>query len=194
MLTIRLLGSPALLRDGRQVRSPRGRKTWALLGYVLLAERPPARRRLAEPLFDEADDPLGAFRWSLAELRRALGLPDAFTGDPLTPELGAGAHVDVLSIDDPDPAGLLDLDGELLDGLGLPANPAFESWPLVERHRVSARIEARQHHAAIALLAENRARDAIPFASRVVARNPLDESNQARDRGGHADRGTGARR
>jgi hypothetical protein len=40
----------------------RGRKAWALLTYVLLAGRQPSRRQLAELLFDEAEDPLGAVR------------------------------------------------------------------------------------------------------------------------------------
>lgn len=88
MLTIRLLGPPAILRDGRPVRSPRGRKAWAVLSYVLLAERPPSRTHLAELLFSDADDPLGALRWSLAELRRALGVSGVLSGDPVATTLG----------------------------------------------------------------------------------------------------------
>ena len=90
MLTIRLLGSPAIERDGVAIRSPRGRKAWALLSYVLLAERPPSRRHLAELLFAEAKDPLGALRWTLAELRRTLGLPEALGGDPVDPDVRRG--------------------------------------------------------------------------------------------------------
>lgn len=101
MLTIRLLGPPAIERDGRPVRSPRGRKAWAVLGYVLLAERAPSRKHLAEVFFCDADDPLGALRWTLAELRRTL-----------------------------------------LDGMQLESGLEFESWLVVERHRVSARVEA----------------------------------------------------
>src|SRR5664279_3692011 len=55
MLTIRLLGAPGIERDGLPLRSPRGRKSWALLAYLLLAERPPNRRYLAEMLFSDAD-------------------------------------------------------------------------------------------------------------------------------------------
>ena len=50
----------------------------------------------------------------------------------------------------------------------VPSSPAFESWLLVERHRVSAAIEARLHQAAVALLASGRAAEAIAFASRAV--------------------------
>jgi hypothetical protein len=62
MLTIRLLGPPAIERDGLLLRSPRGRKGWALLSYLL---------------FGDADDPLGALRWTLAELRRSLAISGA---------------------------------------------------------------------------------------------------------------------
>src|SRR5512133_2725545 len=43
-LTIRLLGPPSIERDGRPAPPPRGRKAWALLAYLLLADRPPGRR------------------------------------------------------------------------------------------------------------------------------------------------------
>jgi len=179
MLTIRLLGPPAILRDGRPVRSPRGRKAWAVLSYVLLAQRPPSRRHLAELLFSDADDPLGALRWTLAELRRAFGLPDVLTGDPIARTLGDEVVVDVglLTGEHADTTPLLHVGGELLEGMDLASNLEFESWLLVERHRVSAMIEAQLRQAAVALLATGRAGDAIAYASRAVARNPLEEGN-----------------
>ena len=79
-LAIRLLGTPQIERDGAAMPAPRGRKTWAVLAYLLLCERPPPRSRVASLLFSEADDPLGALRWSLVELRRALGDPPAPVG------------------------------------------------------------------------------------------------------------------
>ena len=93
---IRLLGPPAIQRDGRPACPPRGRKAWALLAYLLLADRPPSRRHLAELLFADADDPLGALRWTLAELRRALGAPGLFGGDPVANCLAPGLEADVL--------------------------------------------------------------------------------------------------
>src|ERR1700738_4597405 len=93
-LEVRLLGKPAIERDGVLVQAPRGRKAWALLLYLILSERPPPRARLASLLFAEADDPLGALRWSLGELRRALDAPLILRGDPPTLRLpdGASAH------------------------------------------------------------------------------------------------------
>ena len=179
MLTIRLLGPPAIERDGQPVRSPRGRKAWALLSYVLLADRPPSRKHLAELFFSDADDPLGALRWTLAELRRALGAPDVLRGDPVGTALGDDVVVDAQSLTSEyaDPESLEDLGGELLEGVELASSPAFESWLLVERHRVSATVEARLRQTAVALMAAGRAGDAIAYASRAVARNPLDEGN-----------------
>jgi DNA-binding SARP family transcriptional activator len=178
VVKIRLLGPPAIERDGAPA-VPRGRKAWAVLAYLLLAERPPSRRQLAELLFGEADDPLGALRWTLAELRRALGAPALFAGDPISTGLGAGVTVDlaVLAGEPADPERLLELDGELLDGVGVAGSPTFESWLVVERHRLASAAEARLRQAAQALLADGQPARAVAYASRAVARNPLEEGN-----------------
>jgi DNA-binding SARP family transcriptional activator len=187
MVTIRLLGPPAIERDGREVRGPRGRKAWALLAYLLLAERPPSRRHLAELLFGDADDPLRALRWTLAELRRTLGRAAVFDGDPVVATLGDGVVVDVHAkgggpeglgggkIIDGD--GLIQPRGDLLDGAVPTGCAEFEAWLLVARHRVSAAAEARLREAAIALLAGGRPGEAMAYASGAVARNPHDEGN-----------------
>jgi hypothetical protein len=47
----------------------------------------------------------------------------------------------------------------------------------VERHRIAAVVEARLRHAALGLLAGGRAGAAVAYASRAVARNPLEEGN-----------------
>jgi DNA-binding SARP family transcriptional activator len=183
MTTIRLLGPPTVERDGRAVRPPRGRKAWALLGYLLLAERPPSRGHLAELLFADADDPLGALRWALAELRRALGGAVEVGGDPVVARAAEGVVVDVLAVTDADGPDALDGDGpgggdgELLEGVRLPQCLEFESWLLVARHRMSAAVEARLRQAAAALLAAGRASEAVVYAQRAVARNPLEEGN-----------------
>ncbi|WP_088316587.1 SARP family transcriptional regulator [Kineosporia sp. R_H_3] len=176
-LTVRLLGTPRIERDGVAAPPPRGRKAWALLAYLVLSARPVPRSHLADLLFGDADDPLGALRWTLAELRRALEEPGLFRGDPVDGGSG-GLRADVGRLagetgDD----DLVDLGGELLEGLTVTGCPAFEGWLVVERHRLSSRVEARMRQAAVGLLAEGRAADAVPFASLAVARNPLDEGN-----------------
>src|SRR5437762_11281428 len=94
-LTIRLLGSPRIEQDGEPVAGPRGNKAWALLAYLLLSRHPPSRRKLAELLFSEADDPLGALRWSLAQLRQALGQSNSLRGDPVDLALEPGTDIDL---------------------------------------------------------------------------------------------------
>jgi DNA-binding SARP family transcriptional activator len=68
---VRLLGHPRIENERQRCPLPRGMKPQALLARVALAERPVGRRELAGQLFGEADDPLGALRWCLADLRRA---------------------------------------------------------------------------------------------------------------------------
>src|SRR3954469_20265189 len=113
MPEVRLLGRPRILRGGEPVAPPRGHKSWVLLAYLLLADRPVSRAWLAELLFVEADDPLGALRWTLAQLRRALGVDGLLTGDPLRLELAAVDVLDLIRGElDPSLAG-----GELLEGV-----------------------------------------------------------------------------
>lgn len=38
---------------------------------------------------------MAVLRWTLAELRRRLGLPEALTGNPLSGDLGAGVEIDI---------------------------------------------------------------------------------------------------
>ncbi|HJQ44542.1 MAG TPA: BTAD domain-containing putative transcriptional regulator [Jatrophihabitantaceae bacterium] len=179
MLTVRLLGTPGLERDGMPQPAPRGRKGWALLAYLLLADRPLGRRHLAEVLFADADDPLGALRWTLAELRRALGDSELLRGDPVSSALGADVRVDLTALENNagDAEALLELRGELLDGVDIVSSQTFESWLVVQRQRISAAIEARLRQTAVALLATGRTRDAVPYARLAVERNRFEESN-----------------
>lgn len=81
---VRLLGRPRVeVGEGQPRPQPRGRKSWALLARVALAERAVRRAVLASELFGAADDPLAALRWGLADLRRSLDLPGLLRGDPL---------------------------------------------------------------------------------------------------------------
>jgi DNA-binding SARP family transcriptional activator len=173
-LAVRLLGPPQILRDGAPAPAPRGHKTWAVLAYLALSERPVARARLAELIFSGADDPLGALRWALAQLRRALGAPDALAGDPLTLGLPAGTLVDVRAITGEDADASL-ARGELLEGVEPGAGPVFDAWLLVERRRLAGASEALLHEAAHAALAAGRPLDGAALASRALATDAFDE-------------------
>jgi DNA-binding SARP family transcriptional activator len=174
-LVVRLLGRPQLERDGSLLAPPRGRKSWAVFAYLALAELPVTRERLSSLLFSDAADPQGALRWTLAELRRALGAADLLRGDPLRLDPPAGTEVDVLSVS----AGQADVGlvrGELLEGIELEAGPVFESWLLVERRRLAGLSEGLLHDAALAALASGRAQQAAAFVSRALEFSPFEES------------------
>jgi DNA-binding SARP family transcriptional activator len=106
-LSIRLLGAPRIERHGEPGVGPRGNKAWALLAYLALSRQAPSRRKLAELLFSEAADPLGALRWSLAQLRQTLQQPNAVKGDPVELALEPETRIDLrrlraVGLPDPD--------------------------------------------------------------------------------------------
>jgi len=181
-LTVRLLGRPEIAAGDEPTYRFRSQKSWAALAYLLLADQPPSRRRLAQLLFDATEDPLRALRWSLAEVRRGLG-PDAILeGDPVVLVLPPGAVVDVDVVTRgswPDALHLPGLGAGLLDGLNVRGAAGFESWLLSEQQRISAASEAVLHEAAQGLMARHELADALRCAERVVQMSPLDENNQA---------------
>jgi DNA-binding SARP family transcriptional activator len=174
--SVHLIGRPALYRDGLRVASPRGRKAWALLGYLISSSRAVSRRHLAELLFSEADDPLGALRWTLAELRRSLGVADAFRGDPIDPRL-PGIRIDTAEIEAGNVSVLLEASGMFLEGIEVEGCAAFESWLVVERFRRSAEQEARLHNAADAAFAERDFQRCVDLAARAVTLNMYEEGH-----------------
>lgn len=126
-------------------------------------------------LFSDAADPQGALRWTLAELRRALGAPDALRGDPVRLGLHAGIVVDALIVS-AGQAGVEFVRGELLEGIELDAGPVFESWLLVERRRLAGLGEGVLHDAALVALATGCAQQAAALASRALEFSPFEES------------------
>jgi DNA-binding SARP family transcriptional activator len=174
-LAIRLVGRPEIERDGVVVAPPRGRKSWAVLAYLVLAGRPVPRAQLAALIFGDAADPLGALRWSLAQLRRALGVPGALDGDPLELRLPPETAVDVLALGagDPDPALAR---GELLERVDPGAAADFDAWLLVERRRIAGLCEAVLRDAALAALAGGVPLEAAALASRALGMNPFDDA------------------
>jgi DNA-binding SARP family transcriptional activator len=173
-LVIRLLGPPEIERDGIVVAPPRGHKPWAVLAYVALTERPVSRVRLAGLVFGGADDPRGALRWTLAQLRRALGTDRALRGDPLELGLPTGTVVDVLALagGEVDPALVR---GELLEGVDPGAGAEFDAWLLVERRRLTGVSEAVLRDAALAAMAAADPLGAAALASRALELNRFDD-------------------
>ena len=172
---VRLLGRPAVVAaDGRTPAHPRGRKTWALLARIALAERPVARTELAEALFPEADDPLAALRWNLADLRRTVGAPQLARGDPVT--LGReDLELDVWDLED---GALPDASGPLLDGVDLRDCPDFDGWLVLARARCEHRLREALRAAALGALSAGDLQTALGVAERAARLDPLDEAAQ----------------
>lgn len=174
MLRIRLIGQPRIDLDGVSVPGPRGHKAWAVLGRLVRSPAPVSRQVLVDELFSEADDPMGALRWSLAELRRRTGLPHAFEGNPVSTVLGDDVDVDVVDV----ASGRFEDDvpeGQFLEGIHVKASPGFESWLLVERQRVDSEVLSALRQGTLRALSCRDHRRAVTLAGAMVRRAGLDE-------------------
>ena len=181
-LTIHLLGRPRIESLSGDVYQFRSRKSWALLAFLILNDRPPSRRQLASLLFSEADDPLRALRWNLSEIRRSLGEGGSLEGDPVVLRLPADSVVDVALVAKGAWYAAVDLPGlgsELLDGIVLQGAPAFESWLLSEQRHVAAASEAILHEAALGSMSRGDKKAALGYAMSAAMMSPLDENHQA---------------
>lgn len=173
MLHIRLIGTPRIEGPNNELREVRGKKPWAVLARVLLADRSLTRRELSAELFPEAADPLGSVRWCLASLRKAIGSADVLTGDPIRRELPDWVSVDVYDLRN----GAVDIAniGELLEGVDPACGPEFSTWLLVARQQVSSRIAAQLRDATITAISQSDHELAVELAELAARRSPYDE-------------------
>jgi DNA-binding SARP family transcriptional activator len=179
--SIQLLGKPSVEIDGERVGA-KGRKVWALLTYLVSTEVDAGREQLASLLFADADDPLGAVRWNLAELRRLLRNPNILKGDRLTLSLPPGSVVDVRVLTTGTWAEAIAVPGlgrDLLEGMEFPSSPAFDAWLLNERRHLKGAAEAVLREAALSQLVVGNGQSAIDLATSLVALDPLHEDYQA---------------
>src|SRR5580693_9504115 len=174
---VRLLGPPRIEgEDGQPRQPPRGQKSWALLARLAMSERPLSRSELAAELFAEADDPLGALRWCLADVRRCCDDPRLVRGDPVS-LAGESPWFDVRALRDGSlPAG--EIGGELMDGMEPRNCPAFGMWLMLARGQCAARSMEELRQAVLRLLAAGAYEEAAEIAGRAAARDPLDEGAQ----------------
>ena len=191
-LEIRFLGEMEIVRGGERLDFPPSKKTRGLLAYLALTGRPHRRERLCQLLWDVADDPRGALRWSLSRLRplvdeparpriRALHDSVAFEAD--------GAWIDILALRQRCSAGLegtsleelatlaRQFRGELLEGLNLDDFLDFRAWCVAEREEAS-KLHATLLRALVARLSGN-LEAVLPHARALAAVDPLDETARA---------------
>jgi len=149
-LRIRLLGRPAISRDGVDVPLPASRKVRALLAYLALAPRGATRTPLCELLWDAPEDPRGELRWCLSKLRRVLDTPDRVRvlneGDLVRLDL-TDCEVDVIAMERAMASGAQSLavgqarslvariGGDFAEGLDIDRSPAFGGWVTAVRRR-----------------------------------------------------------
>lgn len=174
-LQIHLLGKPKILdADGRS-QSVRGHQAWAILARTLLSRTPVDRRSLAAELFPETVDPLGALRWCLASIRRALNSADSLCGDPIEGNLPADTFVDIWALEN----GEVDSDGigNLLEGIEPRCSAEFSTWLLVAREHTASLIEEKLRQQTIQALSIGDYQRAIRLAELGSRRRPFDESS-----------------
>jgi DNA-binding SARP family transcriptional activator len=179
-VSVRLLGRPHVLVDDIEAGAPKGAKVWALLAYLAAAEVARPRSELAELLFGEAADPLGALRWNLAALRRLIDRPDAVKGDAIRLDR-CDLMIDTVLVDEGDVAAVLTGTGgrELLAGLSFADSPVFELWLSGERQRLSRRLSSRRRELALDALARGDHELAVQVANELVTTEPFDEGHHA---------------
>lgn len=178
-LAIRLLGPPGIDRGDGGASHIRGHKAWGLLAYLVTADGPVPRERLVDLLFNDAEDPYGALRWNLSQVRRSLGGDVQIGGDPVRLVLPPGTGVDVHQVIRGSWVEAVDLSGlgqPLLAGMSFDASPAFQFWLDAERRHLQAASEAVLQDAARARLAQGDAALAVADATRLVELTPLDEN------------------
>lgn len=178
---VRLLGPPALEVDG-ETRLLSGRKPWGVLAYLLLEEERPTRSRLTEQLWHEADDPLGALRWALHQVRRAVA-PGTLRDEDgrLALTLSAPVAVDAAAVlsGDIDAAAAENLaSAHLLEGIQFDDCPEFGGWLAVQRARTRSAVAESLRWAASLLAASDPAR-AAGLAQRAASFDPFDDSVHA---------------
>jgi DNA-binding SARP family transcriptional activator len=178
-IVAQLLGPPLVVRDAVVFAAPRGRKAWALLAYLALAEQPPSRQVLADLLFPDAEDPASALRWNLSELRRLLGGPETVgSGNTVGLRLPSGSTIDARVLVEGTAAAAVELPGlgrELLEGVEVDASPGFTAWLLGERRRLASLSGAVLREGALRALAAGNPARAVDLATRLIGVDPLSE-------------------
>jgi DNA-binding SARP family transcriptional activator/tetratricopeptide (TPR) repeat protein len=192
-LQVQVLGPLAVHRDGAAVALPQSKKTRGLLAYLAITGRSHRRERLCSLLWDVADDPRGALRWSLSKIRP---LVDSDTKRRLVAdrenvalELGEASldwrwvrkELD-MGVESISTERLKELEsvfeGELLEGLDLIDFDEFTAWCAAEREH------ARTMHVKVLQALVERLSptpdEALPYARELVRIDPINEDARGR--------------
>lgn len=179
MRQVQLLGPAGLFVDGQPGVSPRGRKTWVLLGRLIL-DGPATREQLAELLVGTADDPLGALRWLLTDARRLLRGFGTVEGRTLVGcVFEPGVVVDALTLRHGswiEAAALPNLGRPFLEGVpDDDGSPSLQDWLQSTRWSLQAAAESVLREAGLIYLGANRPQEAQRSFRRLLELDPFDE-------------------
>jgi DNA-binding SARP family transcriptional activator len=192
-LQVQVLGPLSVHRDGEPVRLPQSKKTRGLLAYLAITGRAHRRDRLCSLLWDVADDPRGALRWSLSKIRPVVDSETKrrLVADRESVELElTEASLDWRWVRKELASGLDSIsterlkeiesvfEGELLEGLDLIDFDEFTAWCAAEREH------ARGMHTKVLERLVGRLgstpTEALPYARELVRVDPINEEARAR--------------
>ncbi len=182
---IRLFGAVQVERENAPVGGFESEKALALLGYLILQQRPVTRKHLAAHFWGTKSESR-----ALSNLRRVLhhfthALPECFRVTRQTVEFLPSPHcqTDVARFEEAlhsrDPralaAGLALYRADLMEGIALDDCPEFEIWLLGERerwkqHALQALKTLTAHH-----LQRGEYQEGLRYATRIVALAPWEE-------------------
>ncbi|KPK16018.1 MAG: hypothetical protein AMJ62_07505 [Myxococcales bacterium SG8_38] len=192
-LQVQVLGPLAVLQNGEAARLPQSKKTRGLLAYLAITGRAHRRDRLCSLLWDVADDPRGALRWSLSKIRPLVdsGTKRCLRADRETVQLDLDdGSLDWRSVRRELASGvalipsgrLLELAsvfrGELLEGLDLLDFDEFTAWCAAEREH-ARKLQGQILQTLVERLEETPT-EALPHARELVRIDPLNEEARAR--------------
>jgi DNA-binding SARP family transcriptional activator/predicted ATPase len=185
-LTVSLLGSPRVERDGRPV-SFDTRKAVALLAYLALDDRPHSRDALAEFLWPGHDNEhaRGALRRTLSTLRTAIGGQHLDAArDRIALTRGPELEIDVdrfrsLTAEGASEAALEEaaelFNGDLLEGFSPRGSPPFDDWQIGEASALERELASALRRLVELLVARGDFEQALPRAQRWLELDPLHE-------------------
>lgn len=191
-LQIRLLGELQVGPANAPLSLPASRKTRALLAYLAATARRQLRSELCSLFWEDAADPRAGLRWSLTQIRRALGAAgsELLRADRDAVELGgervATDLTRLAALTGKSPGGLARAPaaaladasglfrGEFLEGLELPSCYAYHEWCMAEREAASRTRE--QILLALVLAHRDQPAQALVHARALVGHNPLNET------------------
>lgn len=191
-LHISLLGAP-MIRVGRRAVETDTRKATALLAYLAVSERPQRRATLAALLWPDNDEQRarGALRRTLSVLRSALA-DRWLKAEGETVDLDrASVLVDVTEFRRAlnegrleDAAGLYR--GDLLEGFSLRDSPAFDDWQSTQADALRTAYAEILSGLTAAAERNNDLTEALGYAKRRLALDPLHEPAHRELMGLHA--------